>query len=199
MVVALSEVLGCGVQASDKQAGKVADVYFDDETWVVRHIAVADAGGVGIQMASVDPAALGEIDTGAHTLHVNLTQQEIAGGPDVSLDLPVAHQVSAQNDPRLRSVNEVTGYRLMASDGTVGTINDFIVGGAGDWKVHLVVVDTGKGKVLVGPGLVDRIDHDAKTAHVELDQAKFARSPAYDPAIPITNIDDVKLVGQTGV
>jgi hypothetical protein len=201
MFVPLSEIVGLVVQATDKPAGKVADLLFDDVTWDIRHVVVADAGGVAIQPASVDPARIDRVDRKGRKLEIGLTQEEIAGGPDESIDPPVSRSHTAMSDPDLRSLDEVTGYKVFASDGEVGTLADLIAG-EDDWKVHLVVVETrGKkgGKVLVGAGLVDRFDHASRSAHVEIDAARFAKSPPYDPKQPIRRLEDVKLVGQEGI
>ena len=44
-------------------------------------------------------------------------------------------------DPHLRSVVEVTGYRVHAVDGEIGHIEDLMLDGA-DWSVRYVIVDT---------------------------------------------------------
>ena len=44
-------------------------------------------------------------------------------------------------DPHLRSVVEVTGYRVQAVDGKIGQIENLIIDDA-DWSVHYFVVDT---------------------------------------------------------
>lgn len=199
MLMSLGQIVGYTVQATDKPAGKVADIYFDDTLWSIRQFAVADAGGVGTQMASVDSDSIASVDTGAARVNVARTQEEIAGGPDVSLDPPVSHHINAMNNPRLRSVTELKGYRLHASDGDVGALDDFIASD-GNWKINLVVVATDSGrKVLVAPGMVNRIDFEAKTVQLELDSARFAGSPEYDPATPIARIEDVRLVGRDEV
>jgi hypothetical protein len=199
MLSNLSDILGYDIQATDKPAGTVDDVYIDDVLWTVRHVAIADAGGQGTQMASVDPDSLGKLDRKNRKLHVNKPQDQIAGGPNVSGDLPVANQKSHHGDPHLRSVREVKGYTVVGVDGPVGQIDDFIAGDD-NWKIHFVVVaadaSAGFRKVLVGPGLIDRVDFDAKTVHLELDRNHFAKSPEYDPSHPIENLEDVQLVGR---
>lgn len=202
MLSNLSDILGYDIQATDKPAGTVDDVYIDDVLWTVRHVAIADAGGLGTQMASVEPDSLGKLDRETHHLQINKTQDQIAGGPNVSGDPPVANQGGHRGDPHLRSVREMKGYKVVGVDGAVGLIDDFIAGDD-DWKIHFVVVaadDAAKHrKVLVGPGLINRVDFEAKTVHLELDRDHFAKSPEYDPAHPIENIEDVKLVGRVSL
>lgn len=199
MLSNLSDILGYDILATDKPAGTVDDVYIDDVLWTVRHVAIADAGGLGTQMASVEPESLGRLDREAHHLRVNKTHDQIAEGPDVSGDLPVANQGHHHGDPHLRSIREMKGYKVVSGGGSVGLIDDFIAGDD-DWKIHFIVIAAneaaGNRKVLVGPGMIDQVDFDAKTAHLELDREHFAKSPEYDPAHPIENIEDVKLTGR---
>jgi len=201
MLSNLSDILGYDIQATDKPAGTVDDVYIDDVLWTVRHVAIADAGGLGTQMASVEPDSLGRLDRDTHHLQVNKTHDQIAGGPNVSSDLPVASQGGHHGDPHLRSIREMKGYKVVGGDGPVGLIDDFIAGDD-DWKIHFVVVTAdaaGHRKVLIGPGLINQVDFDAKTVHLELDRDHFAKSPEYDPSQPIENIEDVKLVGRVSL
>jgi hypothetical protein len=160
---------------------------------------VDNHGGVGIQFASVEPDQIADLDADSGRLHVNRTQADIAGGPDVSLDPPVSHHVNRQNDEHLRSIDEIVGYEVVAGDGKAGAIEDFLVDDT-TWRIGIIVVADPKGReVMVGPGLLDRLDFDAKTAHVELDCAHFAKSPVYDSGNPPKRIDEVRLVGREGV
>lgn len=54
---------------------------------------------------------------------------------------PDENRGEQSEDPHLRSMNEVTGYRVQATDEAVGHIEDFIVDDA-TWEVRFMVVDT---------------------------------------------------------
>ena len=64
-------------------------------------------------------------------------------------------------DPHLRSVNEVTGYRVHAVDGEIGEIENLMFDDA-DWSVRYFVVDTRNWwlgqHVLIPPLAVKTID-----------------------------------------
>jgi hypothetical protein len=202
MLLNLRDILGYDIQATDKSAGTAHDFYIDDVLWTVRHLAIADAGGLGTQMASVDPSSLGELDREKHCLHVNKNQEQIAEGPDVSGDPPVAIQGERTGNRHLRSIREVHGYSVVGVDGTMGSIDDFIADDD-DWKIQFIVV-AGRGpaihrKVLVGPGLIDQIDFETKTVHLELDREHFDKSPVFDSSHPIENIEDVVLPGRADI
>jgi hypothetical protein len=94
-------------------------------------------------------------------------------------------------DRRLRSVDEVTGYRVHAVDGEIGHIENFMIDDA-DWSIHYLVVDTrnwwsGK-RVLISPLAVKSIDWFDR--HVELDVArqKVKSSPPWDPLDTFTQL-----------
>ena len=75
------------------------------------------------------------------------------GGPFGTTPLPfpgdevfVNEEASAserRNDPHLRSILEVTGYHIHASDGEIGHVEDFIVDDE-NWTIRFLVVDTRK-------------------------------------------------------
>ncbi len=76
-------------------------------------------------------------------------------------------------NPHLRSVVEVTGYRVHAVDGEIGHIENLMLDDA-DWSVRYFIVDTrnwwfGK-RVLISPLAVKRIDWFDR--HVELNVSR---------------------------
>ena len=202
MFLNIASIIGCEVRATDKPAGKVADVLVDDVLWTLRHVTVADAGGLGTQAAMIDPANLGSVDTAGRVLSVALTQDQVAGGQDSSTDLPVSEQSGGRGDPHLRSLKEITGYAVHGPDGPIGTLAALIADDEA-WKIHFVAIDTGDWNdsrtVLVAPGMLNELDHEKHNVHSDLDRDHISRSPDYDPATPIENEADVKLAGRVGI
>jgi hypothetical protein len=92
---------------------------------------------------------------------------------------------SPRSDPHPHSTREVIGYRLHASDGTMGHVVDFILD-ATTWTIRSVVVDTGTwwpGKREILPW--QRIEHIhwlGSTVEVGVLRATVKRHPTYDPA-----------------
>ena len=75
------------------------------------------------------------------------------------------------NDLHLRSVSQVTGHHIEATDGHIGHAEDFIIDGE-TWEIGYMVVDTknwwpGK-KVLVAPLWVSRVSWSDFTVYVDL-------------------------------
>lgn len=91
-----------------------------------------------------------------------------------------------QGDPNLRSVREVTGYYVKATDGDIGHIEDFMVEGD-DWVLRYLMIDTKNwwpGKmVLISPDWLSDIDWTGRTVSVNVTREKVKSSPEYDPSI----------------
>jgi uncharacterized protein YrrD len=102
------------------------------------------------------------------------------------------------NDPHLRSSREVIGYRLQASDGDIGHVEDFLVDEQ-SWSIRYMIVDTanwwaGK-KVLVAPAWIEQVDWDQAKVHVHLAREQIRTSPELDRARPIERAYEAKLYG----
>lgn len=107
-------------------------------------------------------------------------------GPAFPPQLPDAE--APRGDPNLRSAAEVCGYRIHASDGEIGHVEDFIVE-EGSWIIRYMVVDTrnwwpGK-KVLTSPGWITGITWRERRVSVNLSRETIRNSPEYDPNTPV--------------
>ena len=85
-------------------------------------------------------------------------------------------------DAHLRSTQDVNGYRIQASDGTIGHVCDFVMDDQ-SWAICQLVIKTGhrlSGKELqMTTGKVDRISYPESTVFVNLTQEAVAPSPAH--------------------
>lgn len=91
-----------------------------------------------------------------------------------------AEQRAAES--HVRSVREVVGYNLHATDGDLGPVEDFIVDDE-TWAIADLLVDTrrwlpGK-KVLVAPGAVADVDWKNREVKIRLIRDEVERTPAY--------------------
>jgi len=119
----------------------------------------------------------------------------VACGPGLGSPLPQSmHAKTAgleplnEGDPHLRSIAEVTGYHIEASDGPIGHVEDFLVRD-GEWRIDYLVIDTnnwwaGTG-VLISPKSVKEIDWIGRLVKVDADRKAVKESPAYDPSAAI--------------
>jgi sporulation protein YlmC with PRC-barrel domain len=88
----------------------------------------------------------------------------------------------------LRSAREVKDYRLEATDGEIGHVEDYIVDDTA-WVVRYLVISTrnwlpGK-KVLIAPRWAESIDWPGKQVHVGLPRSAIRNSPEFDPSTPV--------------
>jgi sporulation protein YlmC with PRC-barrel domain len=109
--------------------------------------------------------------------------------------------VSPAGDPNLRSMREVDGYSIEATNGEIGHVEDFILDDE-QWTVRYLVVDTRKwlsGKrVLVSPEWVDTIRWRDRIVRVELSKEQIRDSPSYDPYQAVNRQDEVHLYDYYG-
>jgi hypothetical protein len=94
----------------------------------------------------------------------------------------------SDDDPHLRSIQEVVGYHIHADDGEIGHVEDFLMEEA-DWSIHYLVVDTknwwpGK-KVLISPRSVKDIDWTDNLVNISVNRQRVKDSPAYDKATTV--------------
>ena len=98
---------------------------------------------------------------------------------------PQADPKTDSGDVHLRSAKEVAGYDVQGSDGSVGSVADFVVNDK-TWKIqYLRAVDTshwwfGK-KVLVAPEWASRISWTERKVHVGLSRDVIQKSPEWNP------------------
>jgi hypothetical protein len=110
--------------------------------------------------------------------------------PEMGVAVPTSTPDDARRavEPHLRSGVDTLGYYVIASDGDIGHVEDFLFDDA-SWVIRYVAVDTrnwwpGK-KVVVAPHWFDRLDWEAKKAHTALSRAEVKASPEYDAARPL--------------
>lgn len=91
---------------------------------------------------------------------------------------------AAAETTHLRSAREVIGYKVAASDGTAGEIDDFLVE-TDTWQIVRLVVDSRNwlpgGQVLVSPEAVDHIDWNISSLRLNMTQDEVRASPEFHP------------------
>ena len=106
---------------------------------------------------------------------------------DERVDLPqpvdgsgMTHPERTRGDPHLRSLNEVIGYRLQATDGDAGKVKDILINDT-KWVIRYLVADAGRWilpkLVLISPEWVDQISWEEKRVRVDLDRRGVRGSP----------------------
>ncbi len=88
----LKELIGYSIQASDGEKGKVYDILFDDEAWIIRYLE-ADLGTLFSQKRVLVPRFyLGEPNWEEKHFPIELTKEKIENSPDMESDLPFSRQ-----------------------------------------------------------------------------------------------------------
>ncbi len=98
MLRKVDDLLGLSLMASDGEAGRLHDLYFDDQTWTVRYL-VADTGPwLFGRRVLISPQATQlntnpeQPDRPPDAIHLALTQEQIENSPDINLNQPVSRQ-----------------------------------------------------------------------------------------------------------
>ena len=97
--------------------------------------------------------------------------------------------VRDRRDVHLRSSREITGYAIVASDGNLGHVTDFIVDDQ-TWKICYIAVDTAdwwQGKiVLLPPNWIAQAIFPDRTVMVGVTRDQVRNGPEWEPNQPIT-------------
>jgi len=88
--------MGYHISAFDGEIGKVRDVLFDDQEWVIRYLVVDLGQWLPRREVLLSVAAIGRWEWAQGAIGVSLTKEQIENGPDVSADLPVFRQHEEQ-------------------------------------------------------------------------------------------------------
>lgn len=103
--------------------------------------------------------------------------------------------------PTIRSTREVAGYRIHATDGPIGHVEDFIISDE-DWVIRYIVVDTGSWlsgrSVLVSPEWVERISWERREVWVDVSRKTVEDCPPYDPSAPVNREYEVQMYDYYG-
>jgi hypothetical protein len=105
-------------------------------------------------------------------------------------------------DSHLRSSREVIGYRVQATDGRIGHIEDFLFDLA-DWSIQFLEVDTrnwiGGKKVLVDPRWAERVNWPERKVHLELSLEAIKNAPPFESLAGLTPEYALKLRAHYGL
>jgi uncharacterized protein YrrD len=198
-----------------RDLGRVEDFYFDDDRWAVRYIVVRTGSWFTGRSVLLSPMSIAGLDWDRARIDFKLTEQQITGAPDADLAQPISRRFETEyagyygiphywggsdvwgmssSEPELpeaqhlRSMREVTGYHILATDGEIGHVEDFLVDGA-SWRIRYLMIDTsnwmGGRTVLLAPEWASRIDWVERKLHVDVTRAEVEQSPEYDPAADI--------------
>jgi hypothetical protein len=114
---------------------------------------------------------------------------------------PTPSELPDEEESRLRSVHEVTGYHIEAEDGEIGHLDDFIMDDV-SWTIRYLVIKTrnwlpGR-RVLLAPDWARNINwYDADIAF-RLTREQIRNSPEFDPQQPVNRAYEETLYNYYG-
>jgi len=96
----------------------------------------------------------------------------------------------------LRSLKEIFGYKIRATDGNIGNVHDFFFDDE-IWAIRYVVVDTGTWlsgrKVLLVPSVVEQPEWERRLLPVDLRKKQVEESPEMDTDKPVSRQAEIDL------
>jgi sporulation protein YlmC with PRC-barrel domain len=87
-----SELEGMTIHARDGDIGKVQELYFDDEKWVVRHLVVRAGGWLFGRRVLISPLSVEKLDWESREVRTWLSREQVKNSPDINTDEPVSRQ-----------------------------------------------------------------------------------------------------------
>jgi hypothetical protein len=186
-----SAINGFAIEASDGPLGAVGDVLFEGVGWANRWLIVHAGKWLSGRKVLLPHSALGRPDKALRRFAVNLTRRQVEDSPNVDTDRPVSRQTEnelyehcgwhpywgedlypvSETSPHLRSLASVRGYRVHATDGEIGHVEDFLVDDVG-WSIRYVAVDARnwwpEQRLLVSRRSVQQIDWTDKKIYLSV-------------------------------
>src|ERR1039457_4137580 len=95
MLTNATHLKGLVIRATDGELGTVDQLYFDDETWAIRYLAVETGGWLGGRPVLISPFSVVHADLLDKRLDVALTKKQVENSPDINTHLPISRQHEA--------------------------------------------------------------------------------------------------------
>jgi uncharacterized protein YrrD len=97
--------------------------------------------------------------------------------------IPINPPVTSSGDPHLRSANQMIGYDIEATDGSIGHVEDYLIDEKG-WRMWYLVIDIGHWlpgrKVIVAPSWIRDVSWEKRTVTLRLTRDLVKAAPRYE-------------------
>jgi hypothetical protein len=186
------QLIGLPIAAVDGQLGRLADLCFDDERWVIRYFIVNTSSreraltvALGVEALADEIAADASPDAAcvdtAPWAKTSSQGSSIGDGGSWPGDEAPRDATAATRTPgtHLQRVEEVRGYHVVGSDGEIGRIDGFLISEA-SWAIEYIVVasDSGKRVVLV-PSWIRDIDRTERRVMLDVSSSLVLGGPEF--------------------
>jgi len=113
----------------------------------------------------------------------SLLDQGMAGAPEVEAAADISRAIQGGGlSNQLHEVKRLKGYHVVASEGAVGQVSDFMIEDE-SWQIPSLLVDTTKwwpgGEVLVAMSLITGINWQRSEVHINATRDEVKGSPVY--------------------
>lgn len=88
----VSDIMKCGIRASDGDIGRVVDLLFDDERWTIRYLVVDTGNWLPGRHVLISPFAIGQLIADDQVLTVGATRAQIERSPGVDTHRPISRR-----------------------------------------------------------------------------------------------------------
>jgi sporulation protein YlmC with PRC-barrel domain len=95
MIRSVKDLHRCSVAARDGSIGKVNDLYFDDQRWVIRYLVVEATQLDRVRPVLISPMSVGSVNWSTHLITLSVTQEQVRNSPDIDTTKPVSRQREA--------------------------------------------------------------------------------------------------------
>jgi sporulation protein YlmC with PRC-barrel domain len=96
----------------------------------------------------------------------------------------------------LRPVKSILNYKILATDGEIGTVSDLIVDDQ-EMKLRYLVIDTGNWlpgkKVVLSTAWISGVAPQRDTVVMNIEKKRIQEAPEYRPDVDFTRDDETRL------
>jgi hypothetical protein len=212
----LNKITNCVVQGTDGIIGNVADMYVNDQTWKIHYMAADTGNWLQGRHVLISTESIVHPHEEIGSFRALVSKAQVEGAPAFEIEKPFSREKERQIcdyyrwstyypidekelsvfPGKLTSISGLKDFSLLATDGEIGKIFNYIVDDA-TWSVRYLVVDTAKwlaGKhVLISPMWHKSINWQERMIVVDLTKDQIEQSPEYDPAAPIERLYEIDL------
>jgi hypothetical protein len=80
------------IRAIDGDIGRVSSFYFDDQSWVIRYLAVNSGGWLADKQVLISPIAISSPNWEQRVLPVAITREQVKNSPDIDPEMPIPRE-----------------------------------------------------------------------------------------------------------
>lgn len=198
-------IRGYRIEAADGNAGKIHELLFDEQSWIVRYI-VVNAGNLFMKnLVLLQPEVFLSCCVNERKFSVNLTKEEIINAPSIEtvkktdyywpnywIGTHLTYGWTPFNpyskkfflEPNLNSTDEMFAYKVKALDERIGSVDNCIVNTEA-WYINNLIVNIGFSllpgkKISITADNVKEINNQQKIVQLDINAQGVKNHPGYE-------------------